>query len=158
MEKNSAEFISTMYREVAQDMRFLSEWRFKSIQRYILTLSALLAMSGWLIMGEHEAAFWDQLHFVPYLLITIITIAFIILETRNATLQNLIIKTGYDIETKYTEVSGIFEGMKQIYSKKSYTFLLKWFYVAISTISFIIAVLLFIKHDAWCLFMDCPAL
>ena len=61
---------------------------------------------------------------------------------------------GYAIEKKHTEVFGIFEGMKKIYKSESYTFMLKWFYVAISVLSFIIAILLFIKNNSINLFID----
>ena len=62
----------------------------------------------------------------------------------------MIIDTGKQIEDQLTRIKGIYNGLvgKRKYSS---SFILKSLYIALSIISFLLSIYLFILHKAWTL-------
>jgi hypothetical protein len=137
---NSIESLKILYNEVSQNLRFIADWRYNCITRYIITLSAMIVASGWL--ATREIAFLEKLEFIPFLLITVITVAFVKLEKRNTKILDMLIKTGLEIERKISNTAGLYEGLANLFLNSSSTFLLRIFYIIISIISLIVSILL----------------
>ena len=139
--QNDIEILRILYNEISENLRFFVEWRFKSITRYILTITAIFLIIGWLLLHK-DPCLWRRWGFIPFLLISLISFIFYRLEIRNAKIQNMIIRRGRDIEKKMSANEGIYSGLNKLFEKTSYTFLLKTSYIGICILSAIVSVVL----------------
>ena len=135
--KNDTETLKILYEENSQFFRALTEFRFKVVNRYILTITSLVLLEGWIIKNKQV---WSEYIPVPLYLIALATIFFYRIEERNANAMNVMIKVGSSLEEALSESHhGLYVSIKEIQSASNF-YTLKYAYLAIAAVSLLLAI------------------
>ena len=73
--------IAELYKECGASYRYHLEWRYKVMTRYLIAVSALLAVFGWMVTDGATA--FHLYAWVPFLMITIVSAGFLAMSFRN---------------------------------------------------------------------------
>jgi hypothetical protein len=130
------------------------DWRHKVLLRFFVSIASLLYISKWLWETKNVNA--QTIIFIPFLLATICSIAFYIMDKRNMKVVKVCRDTGKQIEKKFFKTHGLFINMgpaiDQTRNLFSYTGMLTLLYLGSAITLFLCSICAFIKFKGWSMF------
>ena len=148
--------IEVLYEEGVRIHLYNVEWRHKIMLRFFISTAALLITAGWL--WERKNAEFQAFLFLPFLIASIMSLGYFLIDRRIVSQINLSYKTGICVEKELFEKGGPFVGVLETgrdsagklnnrLSIVSYTFVLEFFYLATCLISFMLAMIIFLRYS-----------
>ena len=136
--------IETIYKECAESYRYHIDWRYRMLTRYIVAISALITVTGFLFTHEQECL--HRYAFLPCGAIFVVSALFIIVTRRNKLIFDHHEKLAASLEQKYAKRDGIYSRLETLPTlwPPSYNVLLPIVYAIIGLFA------LLISHYLYC--------
>ena len=86
-EVKSDDSIKTLYKEAAENHRYVVEWRHKILIRFFLAMAAFFYVAKW--MWETSSTTVKAFAFIPLLLSALASLGFLFIERRNTEIMHI---------------------------------------------------------------------
>ena len=146
--KTKTRSVELLYQESCNFHRFMIEWRHKILLRYFVSIVAMLYIAQWIWDGNNAQL--RAFLFLPFLIASILSLLFFLLDRRNIDIMYVSAKTGKELEEELFAQGGFFV---RYYAKFktgkarvpiiSYTFVLGFLYLSTFFLSLVFSAYLF---------------
>ena len=144
-EERSDGGVLAMYKEAAENHRYVVEWRHKILIRFFLAMAAFFYVAKWI--WETGSATFKALTFVPLFLSALASLGFLFIERRNTEIMHINARAAKRLEILLHEEGGFYTDLVKM--KPTITpvgTVLRIMYLASTAILIALAVISFIRY------------
>ena len=142
------DYLKTIYEENGRQNRFLVDWRHKILVRFFVAVASLLLVAKWI--GDKMECYVTFWQWIPFSMITIISLAFYIMDKRDIVFMDMCARVGADLEKNMGYAQGFYQTYLATHLRKNnsikrpfiaFTTALKIIYLGTALLSFVITLL-----------------